>query len=63
MTMLIRVFVDASPHIPEHCKLPLFTHLINTVGSDQFLHTAVLLVLEKHVVCAPNNSDDHKQVK
>ncbi|XP_029184672.2 HEAT repeat-containing protein 1-like isoform X2 [Acropora millepora] len=62
VTMLIRVFVDASPHIPEHRQLPLFTHLVNTVGSEQFLHTAVLLLLEKHVVCSPNNSDDHKQV-
>ena len=61
--MLIRVFVDASPHIPEHRQLPLFTHLISTVGSVQFLHTAVLLLLEKHVVQGANNPDDDKQVR
>ena len=59
--MLIRVFVDASPHIPEHRQLPLFAHLIGTVGSTQFLHTVIVLLLEKHVVHAPNTSDD-KQV-
>lgn len=61
MAMLIRVFVDASPHIPEHRQLPLFAHLIGTVGSTQFLHTVIILLLEKHVVHAPNTSDD-KQV-
>ena len=61
MAMLIRVFVDASPHIPEHRRLPLFAHLIGTVGSTQFLHTVIILLLEKHVVHAPNTSDD-KQV-
>ena len=59
--MLIRVFVDASPHIPEHRQLPLVAHLIGTVGSTQFLHTVIILLLEKHVVHAPNTSDD-KQV-
>ena len=62
VAMLIRVFVDASPHIPEHRQLPLFTHLISTVGSVQFLHTAVLLLLEKHVVQGANNPDHDKQV-
>ena len=53
--------MDASPHIPEHRQLPLFAHLIGTVGSTQFLHTVIILLLEKHVVHAPNTSDD-KQV-
>ena len=59
--MLVRVFVDASPHIPEHRQLPLFTHLISTVGSTQFLHTAVILLLEKHVAQGPTTPDE-KQV-
>lgn len=58
VAMLIRVFVDASPHIPEHRQLPLFAHLIDTVGSTQFLHSAIILLLEKHVVHGPNTSDD-----
>ena len=62
VAMLIRVFVDASPHIPEHRQLPLFAHLISTVGSLQFLHTAVLLLLEKHIVHSANNPDEDKQV-
>ncbi|XP_068676688.1 HEAT repeat-containing protein 1-like isoform X1 [Montipora foliosa] len=61
VTMLMRVFADASPHIPEHRQLPLFTHLISTLGSNQFLHTAVLLLIEKQVIHAQNNSDDQKQ--
>ena len=59
--MLVRVFVDASPHIPEHRQLPLFTHLISTVGSMQFLHTVVILLLEKHVAQG-SASPDEKQV-
>ncbi|XP_078352830.1 HEAT repeat-containing protein 1-like isoform X2 [Oculina patagonica] len=58
VAMLIRVFVDASPHIPEHRQLPLFTHLISTVGSTQFLHTAVILLLEKHVAQGPTTPDE-----
>ena len=62
VAMLIRVFVDASPHIPEHRQLPLFTHLISTLGSLQFLHTAVLLLLERHVVHGASNPEGDKQV-
>ena len=62
IAMLIRVFVDASPHVPEHRQLPLFTHLISTLGSMQFLHTAVLLLLERHVVHGASNPDGDKQV-
>ena len=58
--MLIRVFVDASPHIPEHRQLPLFTHLICTVGSTQFLHTAVILLLEKHIVHGQATADENQ---
>ena len=58
--MLIRVFVDASPHIPEHRQLPLFTHLICTLGSTQFLHTAVILLLEKHVVHSQATPDENQ---
>lgn len=61
VAMLMRVFVDALPHIPEHRQLPLFTHLVSTVGSIQFLHTAVLLLLEKNVLQGANTSDDEKQ--
>ena len=60
VAMLIRVFVDASPHIPEHRQLPLFTHLICTVGSTQFLHTAVILLLEKHVVHSQATPDENQ---
>jgi len=58
--MLLRVFVDASPHIPEHRQLPLFTHLICTVGSTEFLHTTVILLLEKHVVHSQATPDENQ---
>ena len=42
--------MDAVPHIPEHRKLPLFTHLLKTVGSQDYLHVALGLLVEKQVV-------------
>ena len=62
VAMLVRVFVDASPHIPEHRQLPLFAHLISTVGSTKFLHAAIILLLEKHVVLQGPTTPDEKQV-
>ena len=48
--MVIRVFVDASPHVPEHRRLPLFTHLVSTVGASRFLYATIVLILERFIV-------------
>ena len=58
VAMVMRVFVDASPHIPEHRQLPLFTHLISTVSAARFLHTALILLLERHVVHSTDSGGD-----
>ncbi|EDO34893.1 predicted protein [Nematostella vectensis] len=57
VVMVIRVFVDASPHMPEHRRLPVFTHLISTVGAERHLHAAVALLLESYIV-HPAQPDD-----
>ena len=46
------MFVDALPHVPDHRRLPLFTHLLATVGVEEYLHVALGLVVEKQVVQA-----------
>ena len=48
--MVIRVFVDASPHVPEHRRLPLFTHLVSTVRASRFLYATIVLILERFIV-------------
>ena len=49
---IIQVFVDALPHVPDHRRLPLFTHLLVTVGVEDYLHVALGLLVEKQVVQA-----------
>ena len=50
VTEIIRVFVDAVPHVPDHRRLPLFSHLLATVGPPEYLHVALALLTEKQVV-------------
>lgn len=50
VTEVIRIFVDALPHVPDHRKLPLFSHLLRTVGSHDYLYVALGLMTEKQVV-------------
>jgi len=41
VTEIIRVFVDAVPHVPDHRRLPLFSHLLAMVGPPEYLHVAL----------------------
>ena len=50
VTEIIRVFVDAAPHVPEHRRLPLFSHLLTTVGPSEYLHVALGILTEKYVI-------------
>ena len=43
----MRVFVDAYPHVPEHRRLPVFVHLLTTLGASSYLHVCLALLLEK----------------
>uniref|UniRef100_A0A8C4TAF2 HEAT repeat-containing protein 1 n=1 Tax=Erpetoichthys calabaricus TaxID=27687 RepID=A0A8C4TAF2_ERPCA len=46
---IINVFVDALPHVPEHRRLPILSHLLSTVGPERFLWVLLLLLFKQHV--------------
>ncbi|XP_062428148.1 HEAT repeat-containing protein 1 isoform X3 [Rhea pennata] len=57
---IIRVFVDALPHVPEHRRLPVLAQLITTVGEDRFLWVLLVLLFEQYVtktVTATSSAD------
>ncbi|NWY54576.1 HEAT1 protein, partial [Chionis minor] len=57
---IVRVFVDALPHVPEHRRLPILTQLITTVGGDKFLWVLLVLLFEQYVtktVTATSSAD------
>ncbi|KAF1505377.1 HEAT repeat-containing protein 1, partial [Eudyptula minor novaehollandiae] len=57
---IIRVFVDALPHVPEHRRLPILAQLITTVGGDKFLWVLLALLFEQYVtktVTATSSTD------
>ncbi|XP_010150075.1 PREDICTED: HEAT repeat-containing protein 1 [Eurypyga helias] len=57
---IIRVFVDALPHVPEHRRLPILAQLITTVGGDRFLWVLLVLLFEQYVtktVTATSSTD------
>lgn len=45
--MVIRVFVDAFPHIPNHRRLMLFTKLVSIEGDVSYLWRTLLLMTEQ----------------
>ncbi|XP_078485426.1 HEAT repeat-containing protein 1 isoform X2 [Ciona intestinalis] len=45
VTDIIRVFVDALPHIPPHRRLVVFEELINTLGGNEYLWQTLLLLV------------------
>ncbi|NXL34072.1 HEAT1 protein, partial [Glaucidium brasilianum] len=57
---IIRVFVDALPHVPEHRRLPILAQLITTLGGDKFLWVLLVLLFEQYVtktVTATSSTD------
>lgn len=46
VTMVLRVFVDAYPHIPEHRKLMVFTTLLRVVGVESYMWRLLLVFIE-----------------
>ncbi|XP_054850338.1 HEAT repeat-containing protein 1 [Eublepharis macularius] len=46
---IIRVFVDALPHVPEHRRLPILVQLISTLEGERFLWILLVLLFEQHV--------------
>ena len=47
--MVMRVFVDAYPHVPEHRRLPLFGQLMKTVGEEKYLSKMLALLIGGYV--------------
>lgn len=58
VTEILHIFVDALPHIPDHRKLSLFTHLLETVGTGEYLHVVLALMVEKLVTQNTEKEDD-----
>lgn len=46
VTMVLRVFVDAYPHIPEHRKLMIFTTLLRVAGIEHYMWRLLLVFIE-----------------
>lgn len=46
---IMRVFVDALPHVPEHRRLPVLVQLVGTLGAERFLWALLGLLFEQHV--------------
>ncbi|NXU49691.1 HEAT1 protein, partial [Turnix velox] len=60
VTKIVRVFVDALPHVPEHRRLPILVQLITTVGGEKFLWVLLVLLFEQYVtktVAATSSAD------
>ena len=47
--LVVRVFIDAFPYIPEHRRLPLFKHLVNVLGPEQYFHVVIAVLIEKQI--------------
>ncbi|XP_071954262.1 HEAT repeat-containing protein 1-like [Antedon mediterranea] len=65
VAMVLRVFVDALPHVPEHRQMMLFTELITTLGHERYLWMLVVLLLTNQVENSSlggdaKEEDDHK---
>ena len=41
--------MDAVPHVPDHRRLPLLSHLLVRVGPTKFLSVTLGLLVAKHV--------------
>lgn len=55
---ILRTFVDAVPHIPDHRRLMLLSHLMETVGPKEYLHVALGLLVGKQVLQAAGTKDN-----
>lgn len=62
ITGIIRVFVDAYPHIPEHRRLTLFSQLLHAVGHYKYLYVCSCLCVEALVTSTamPDSSDEYE---
>lgn len=60
MSAVLRVFVDAIPHIPAHRKIMLFDKLMNVVGAETYLWRLILLFIESVTVRSSKQSVEER---
>ncbi|KAK1794354.1 hypothetical protein P4O66_011241, partial [Electrophorus voltai] len=61
VTRLLRVFVDALPHVPEHRRLPVLHQLLSALGPARFLWVLLLLLFEQHTATASSRAASEKE--
>nr|XP_018667544.1 HEAT repeat-containing protein 1 isoform X2 [Ciona intestinalis] len=61
VTDIIRVFVDALPHIPPHRRLVVFEELINTLGGNEYLWQTLLLLVASRANKITKTSQEDEQ--
>eukprot|EP00794_Sanderia_malayensis_P007770 gene7770-8616_t len=59
--LVVRVFVDAIPYIPEHRRLILFEHLANVLNAEQNLNIVVSILLEKVLLQSQKSVSSNEQ--
>lgn len=60
---IIRVFVDALPHVPEHRRVPILVQLISTLGGKRFLWILLVLLFEQHVTQSVTGAANGEKVR
>ena len=50
MAQVLRVFIDAVPHVPDHRRLPLLSHLIHITTPSHSLYLAIGLMIKKATI-------------
>ena len=60
--LVVRVFVDAVPYIPEHRKMLLFQHFASVLGADSYLYIIIAILLEKVLVQMDLGGDNNHNV-
>ena len=50
MAEVLRIFIDAVPHVPDHRRLPLLSHLIHITTPSHSLYLAIGLMIEKATI-------------
>ena len=61
--LVVRVFVDAVPYIPEHRRMLLFEHFSVVLGIEKYLYVIVAMLLEKLLVPMDQGKDSEMKVR
>jgi len=54
---ILRVFADAYPHIPSHRRSMVFQELMEVVGTEQYLHFLILLLIDHYMMSRDNEAN------